>query len=124
MCSWRFSPPARRGAPALALLWVSLALALLWVGLAEAQQELTVAGILYRSGKDYYLETEEGDVYALAGEELDLYQENLVRVTGAVRQREGDMPLLTVTSIEPFDEDASEPDAQAEPEEPGGPATP
>lgn len=100
-----------------------LALALLWVGQAEAQQELTVAGILYRSGKDYYLETDEGDVYALTGEDLDLYQEDLVRVTGAVRQREGDMPLLVVTSIQPFDVDANEPDVQAEPEEPGGPET-
>ncbi len=121
MRSWHVSPLASHGAPILA---TTLALALFWAGLAEAQQELAVAGILYRSGKDYYLETDEGDVYALMGEELDLYQENLVRVTGAVRQREGDMPLLVVSSIQPFDEEASEPDEQAEPEEPGGPETP
>lgn len=102
---------------------MSLALALFWACQAEARQELSVVGILYVSGQDYYLETEDGDVFALAGEGLTLYQEDLVLVTGTVLQREGDMPLLTVSSIQPFEEGVNDPEAETEPEEPGGPKT-
>jgi hypothetical protein len=105
------------------LMRLVLALSLLWAGQAEARQELTVVGVLYVSGEDYYLETEDGDVFALMGDELSLYQEDLVLVTGTAQQREGDMPLLMVSSIQPYDEGVNEPEAEAEPEEPGGPET-
>ncbi len=120
MRSWLPSLPARRG---VMLTGFALALALLWIGQAGARQELTVVGVLYVSGKDYYLETEDGDVFALKGDDLTLYQEDLVLVTGTVQQRDGDMPLLTVSSIEPYEEGVNEPEAEPEPEEPGGPET-
>lgn len=116
MSSRRISPHTRRTAAILALL-------LLWAGLAQGLETLPVTGILYRSGKDYFLETELGDVYALEGEDLDLYQENLVVVTGVVRQRDGDMPLIEAASVRLLEEDQNIPDAEAEPEEPGGPET-
>ncbi|MEG6551412.1 hypothetical protein V6C53_14360 [Desulfocurvibacter africanus] len=120
MRSWHPSPLTHHSAMLMRLV---LALSLLWAGQVEARQELTVVGVLYVSGKDYYLETEDGDVFTLIGDELTLYQEDLVLVTGTALQRDGDMPLLKVSSIQPYAEGVHQPEAEAEPEEPGGPET-
>ena len=79
--------------PALAVL--------LLAGYVHAAEDIMVRGIVFESERGMLMETEEGDILRLIGEDLELYVESIVYATGTITVMDSGEEVLMVTSIEP-----------------------